>query len=648
MLLPHFQEFYEQDQTLQPPLRLEKCSALLASNFRAVEPLHTLIFCVQNLIQVIDGEAKENLVSATQKNSVFILMMQDCDNLLRRMLLTNLEDFGIDKAMDLDVTSSSGQANLHNCYILLGCIEAMLDLMCLRMQEDGGAEQSNIRGLSSLFDMHERLSAILNGRPRGKKEKGGSLKQKDSSASEFFTELIERKCPQMGLDSLVYFLDVLCKGDFPSPSSNGADNLTMDTQSTGMKLARNTRFRVFVLQQCNAIFEKVMRGESHHAMVTLACGGVSQKKAIISNTLKLEGSMDWSKMGMPLFRTCETFVLAGCNVCTNALGSQRPKSNQDDFLSLACTSICNLVSVANSNARFVEECSEFGSNIEMTYIEGLGTIDNVADLMPCMLFYVHLHQLLLKLVNAEFFKEAEIMANAISQLCSCYPKELGKAAFSLACAVCKDAKAKHAGFTKSALKLALSFASPAEGIEFCIDVTNEIFNYVEGIQENSQITVKYGIIDERTINIISQTILQHCCELADEIAWNVSKRVGCDVEAAEKLRKIMDNLATFCELSLPMEKVTDLLMRGLGKVYKVLGNLAKCMTAQKQKQLDLSFIELCDQCAKDLTPQVYEFLLTLGEEKVLKKESRTSKYLFLLSLCFLSSTDLSFPFPTSS
>ena len=130
MLLPHFQEFYEQDQTFQPPLKLERCSILASSKFRPVEPLHNLISCIQNLIQLLDEQGKENFEMLSQKSKLSSLMVQDCQSLHQRMLNTNLEDFGIDKAMDLGISSPAGQVNLHNCYVLRGCIEAMLDMEC--------------------------------------------------------------------------------------------------------------------------------------------------------------------------------------------------------------------------------------------------------------------------------------------------------------------------------------------------------------------------------------------------------------------------------------------------------------------------------------------------------------------------------------
>ena len=74
---------------------------------------------------------------------------------------------------------------------------------------------------------------------------------------------------------------------------------------------------------------------------------------------------------LSLFATCETFVLAVCNMNANTLNSQRPKSNQEDFVLLACTAIRNLVSIVVSNndcmkeLTYMDHCSDHVEGLEL-------------------------------------------------------------------------------------------------------------------------------------------------------------------------------------------------------------------------------------------------------------------------------------------
>jgi Fanconi anemia group I protein len=557
MLLPHFQEFYEQDQTFQSPLKLERCSILVSSKFRPVEPLHNLISCIQNLIQLLDEQGKENFEMLSQKSKLSSLMVQDCQSLHQRMLNTNLEDFGIDKAMDLGISSPAGQVNLHNCYVLRGCIEAMLDMECLKMQNGVGRHQNNVKSLSSLFQLYDRLSNMLSGRPKAKAEKGGNSKlltKNEFKVSQFFVEISENKVPHMSIDSLVFCLYALRRGEFPSegPSTNGAE--FDNTQSAGMKLARNPKFRLFVLQQCNAILETRIHEDNTYSQVVLACGGKAQKKPVIEHIVSLEGHGNWYKMGMPLFTTCETFVLAVCNMGSNMSSSQKPKSNQEDYVTLACVAIRNLISVVVSNTEFIEGFSGLDSSVGVDSIEGLGEIERSANLPPCVLLYIHLHKLLLDLVKAEIPKEAEVISDAIFTLCSRYPKDLGKAASHFACKICKEAQMTHPAFAKAMLRLALCFSSYSADIQFCIEMTNGIQSYIDSVSEGSQPSAHYGMINEKTITGMVQMILQHCSEVIDDVGWSISKfnNAGDDM-ISNRLMPILEVLSQYCILSLPLQ-----------------------------------------------------------------------------------------------
>lgn len=51
-LLPHFNHFYEQDEQLTPPLKLELCARLQGETVRVVEPLQHMLAGLRRVLRV--------------------------------------------------------------------------------------------------------------------------------------------------------------------------------------------------------------------------------------------------------------------------------------------------------------------------------------------------------------------------------------------------------------------------------------------------------------------------------------------------------------------------------------------------------------------------------------------------------------------
>jgi hypothetical protein len=57
LLLPHFRRFYEVDEGLTTPIKLEACTVLTAESFRVVEPLQVLLYVIQQMFVLQPAEA---------------------------------------------------------------------------------------------------------------------------------------------------------------------------------------------------------------------------------------------------------------------------------------------------------------------------------------------------------------------------------------------------------------------------------------------------------------------------------------------------------------------------------------------------------------------------------------------------------------
>lgn len=62
LLLPHFRRFYELDEGLTTPIKLEACTVLTAESFRVVEPLQVLLYVIQQMfvLQPADAAARRD------------------------------------------------------------------------------------------------------------------------------------------------------------------------------------------------------------------------------------------------------------------------------------------------------------------------------------------------------------------------------------------------------------------------------------------------------------------------------------------------------------------------------------------------------------------------------------------------------------
>lgn len=227
LLLPHFAQFYESNEALNPPLKLEGCVKLVGhggggvgggGNERAkvVEPLQYQVSCILQLIRTADDNNNNNNNNTggdetTQSDKE--TQNDDADNddgdgdarktlkkcmssLRHRIATSTLESFDLDSSREWGASLPSGELNQGLADVLLGCMEALLeDLVDQVCRNDGDGDDNDASGrfykalspvakehlgteILAIFGQHKRLvdlayeggKAVAGGK---KKKQGG-------------------------------------------------------------------------------------------------------------------------------------------------------------------------------------------------------------------------------------------------------------------------------------------------------------------------------------------------------------------------------------------------------------------------------------------------------------------------------------------
>uniref|UniRef100_A0A3Q3A1Z5 FA complementation group I n=1 Tax=Kryptolebias marmoratus TaxID=37003 RepID=A0A3Q3A1Z5_KRYMA len=146
-LLSQLKRYYEPEQDLLPPVKLEPCITAHGDQVFLQEPLVLHPLCT------IPAEEEEGYRSHLQT----IL-----DSTTRRMIKCELEDFELDKSAEFSMGSSVGVKNNIYAVLVMGVYEVLMEYNFIKSNYN----KVHFEGLIELFNRHYKLSEIL-------KEKSG-------------------------------------------------------------------------------------------------------------------------------------------------------------------------------------------------------------------------------------------------------------------------------------------------------------------------------------------------------------------------------------------------------------------------------------------------------------------------------------------
>ncbi|XP_048418607.2 Fanconi anemia group I protein isoform X2 [Stegostoma tigrinum] len=177
-LLSQLKRYYEVEEDLLPPLKLEGCITTQGGQIYLQEPLAHLLSCIQNCL----AWSKQSLPHSRHDSDIYDnddddeedSFQHDLENQLdsttRRMIKSELEDFELDKSADFSIMSNVGIKNNIYAALVLGVYEVLMEHNFIA----GNYSSNQFENIISLFNRYHKLSDLL-------KEKSGKGKSLSSS-----------------------------------------------------------------------------------------------------------------------------------------------------------------------------------------------------------------------------------------------------------------------------------------------------------------------------------------------------------------------------------------------------------------------------------------------------------------------------------
>lgn len=178
MLNTQFLKYVEQDEDINPPIRLEPCLSALKDQVYLTEPLghllcyllHSLAKCVENHTQDEEGEHDSMEHILNELEDLF-------QSLVRRMNKSEMEDFELDKSADFSLASSVGIKNNIMALLVLGVYEVLLEYSFA----EGELSTESAEEIVHLFGNFHQLSEILKEKANAPGKKGRSMTGKQGT-----------------------------------------------------------------------------------------------------------------------------------------------------------------------------------------------------------------------------------------------------------------------------------------------------------------------------------------------------------------------------------------------------------------------------------------------------------------------------------
>ncbi|GCC25641.1 hypothetical protein chiPu_0004052 [Chiloscyllium punctatum] len=174
-LLSQLKRFYEVEEDLLPPLKLEGCITTQGSQIYLQEPLAHLLSCIQNCLawykQSLSHRRRDNDIDDDDDEDSFQHDLEEqLDSITRRMIKSELEDFELDKSADFSLMSNVGIKNNIYAALVLGVYEVLMEHNFIT----SNYSLNQFENIISLFNRYHKLSDLL-------KEKSGKGKSPSSN-----------------------------------------------------------------------------------------------------------------------------------------------------------------------------------------------------------------------------------------------------------------------------------------------------------------------------------------------------------------------------------------------------------------------------------------------------------------------------------
>uniref|UniRef100_A0A673BWW0 FA complementation group I n=1 Tax=Sphaeramia orbicularis TaxID=375764 RepID=A0A673BWW0_9TELE len=165
-LLSQLKRYYEPEQDLLPPIKLEPCITAHRDQIYLQEPLVLCLCTIHCLLWLQNTQRSCNLDNSDdeeEENEGYQSELQTIlDSITRRMIKSELEDFELDKSAEFSMGSTVGVKNNIYAVLVMGVYEVLMEYNFIK----ANYSKSGFEEVMELFTRYHKISEIL-------KEKSG-------------------------------------------------------------------------------------------------------------------------------------------------------------------------------------------------------------------------------------------------------------------------------------------------------------------------------------------------------------------------------------------------------------------------------------------------------------------------------------------
>ncbi|XP_032678232.1 Fanconi anemia group I protein isoform X3 [Odontomachus brunneus] len=195
MLLPHFRLYFEDDENVVLPIKLELCTTMHGEQAISQEPLAELIFVLQKIY----------IKAALLKSSLVDELAVILESLCRRMPRVDTEHLNLDDNLDLNNSSVKSQEKLQNVLTTIKIYEALISFRIgawsVNCTETAQSVKNLFKGYMNLVEFMKRV-------PKAKKGQGKNKKQNDPNNT---TIKKAGRSSNIKLPTSILDLSIVCK-----------------------------------------------------------------------------------------------------------------------------------------------------------------------------------------------------------------------------------------------------------------------------------------------------------------------------------------------------------------------------------------------------------------------------------------------------
>ncbi|XP_030223080.1 Fanconi anemia group I protein [Gadus morhua] len=607
-LLSQLRRYYEPEQDLMPPVKLEPCITAQGDQVFLQEPLGHLLSCtVHSLLWLqsqrplarpndSDDEEAEDDEEGGYKSELMAIL----DSVTRRLVKSELEDFELDKSAEFSTASSVGVKNSIYAVLVMGVYEVLLEYNFIK----ANYSKSGLEELLELFQRYQKLAEIL-------KEKSGKGR---TSAKP------PRSLLSMG------FVSKLLTTLFRDSTLSREEGLSVLRSSPD-----------FLRYALAVALQKIQQLEdSGH---TDGPDGHAPDKAF-GFLCDLTGVLMWRYTNIP--------------------GAVEAGGKKEKRCSLSQMCLEGLLRIFTTcTQRYPDRTAQLLSTMT-TDATSDDPEPNADDITEISFFYIRQFQRSLfnqlSGLEEEFnSKEAQLLISILSVL----SRQLEPSSqqfvsmITWTVKICKETSFEDIAFTKGLLSLLFGlhalYKSPVSlMLELCQDIHSQMGDIDQDVEVETQ--SHFSIVNLKTASTAALLILAQADKVLDEVDWLIAKKKADRPSAGEgpltappqdpvekamtvQLGTLLTALNELVQTALLPGGGTDTLLRALSRTYTTLTTLVKYyiqVCTSQPGALPTRFEKLVRLSGSHLTPQCYSFITFVqtgelaGNDKKKKRRDEAS------------------------